>query len=427
MKKRISIFLTLVLCLCLALGVMNFSYAAIAGEAAIGSRSVSRTYEGIIELPITLSDLPIDNGESYGAVDIEVTFDPEMLTYVADGTTDPANAGNIDVIEYFRTDTAENINAAGRIKLAWVDAGAGTEDGSITAETLPADGDIVLATLNFTKNESFTSGSTDVELVRCLLSGNDIENEETGEVAQTEDAECNVSDGRVSISSGGGSSGSRRTPAPSPSATPTPTASESPSPTPTPTSLPDGKDHFNDLDDYSWAEDAIDNMAKSGIMVGISDTEFGPGLGIRRGDITLMTVRMFNITDEPGEQFSDVPADSYYADAIARARTAGVAEGYGDNIYLPEQIVTRQEMVAFCYRALEAEGLLPESVDVDAQLASFVDADEVSEYARESMATFISMGIIIGREGNTIAPTSDITRAEAAVIFDRLSTYIAEN
>ena len=426
MKKRLSIFLTLVLCLSLALGVMNFSYAANVGDATIGSRSVSRTYTGTIELPITLSDLPVDNGESYGAVDIEVTFDPEMLTYVADSTTDPSNTGNIDVISRFQTDTAENINAAGRVKLAWYDINAGTGDTSITAETLPTDGDIVLATLNFVKNESFTSGSTNVELVNCVLTGNELEDEETGEMVKTENAEYTLNDGRVSISvSGSTGGGSYRTPTPSPSATPT--ASESPSPTPTPTGIVDGKDHFNDLDDYSWAEDAIDNMAKSGIMVGISDTEFGPGLGIRRGDITLMTVRMFNITDEPGEQFSDVPESSYYADAIARARTAGVAQGYGDNIYLPEQIVTRQEMVAFCYRALEVEGLLPENVDVDAQLASFVDADEVSEYARESMATFISMGIIIGREGNTIAPTSDITRAEAAVIFDRLSTYIAEN
>ena len=426
MKKRLSIFLTLVLCLSLALGVMNFSYAANVGDATIGSRSVSRTYEGTIELPITLSDLPVDNGESYGAVDIEVTFDPEMLTYVADGTNDPANTGNIDVISSFQTDTAENINAAGRVKLAWYDMKAGTDNTSITAETLPTDGDIVLATLNFVKNESFTSGSTNVELVNCVLTGNELEDEETGEMVKTENAEYTLNDGRVSISvSGSTGGGSYRTPTPSPSATPT--ASESPSPTPTPTGIVDGKDHFNDLDDYSWAEDAIDNMAKSGIMVGISDTEFGPGLGIRRGDITLMTVRMFNITDEPGEQFSDVPESSYYADAIARARTAGVAQGYGDNIYLPEQIVTRQEMVAFCYRALEVQGLLPENVDVDAQLASFVDADEVSEYARESMATFISMGIIIGREGNTIAPNSDITRAEAAVIFDRLSTYIAEN
>jgi hypothetical protein len=50
----------------------------------------------------------------------------------------------------------------------------------------------------------------------------------------------------------------------------------------------------------------------------------------------------------------------------------------------------------------------------------FDDADEISDYAAEYVARMYTSGIMTGRSGNNFCPESSVTKAEIAVIINRL-------
>lgn len=50
-------------------------------------------------------------------------------------------------------------------------------------------------------------------------------------------------------------------------------------------------------------------------------------------------------------EFSDVPTDSYFADAVAWAAANGVTEGIGGGLFGSDNDCTRGQIVTFLYRA----------------------------------------------------------------------------
>lgn len=178
----------------------------------------------------------------------------------------------------------------------------------------------------------------------------------------------------------------------------------------------DGKT-FTDLSGYDWAEDAIYDLKAKGIISGISETEFAPANNIKRGDFILMLTRMLNIDTPFTENFADVPTDSYYYDAIGKAKAAGIAQGSGTD-FMPEQTITRQDLITLAYRAFLNKGYITEVSDLTA-LDVFNDKADISEYANAPMASMVAAGIIKGSDGK-VNPLGNATRAETAVMCSRL-------
>ena len=69
-------------------------------------------------------------------------------------------------------------------------------------------------------------------------------------------------------------------------------------------------------------------------------------------------------------------------------------------------------------RALEAQGKKLEKAD-ESVLAQFADAAELSDYAKEAVASVVKAGIITGSNGR-INPVAKATRAEIAVMLERV-------
>ena len=189
------------------------------------------------------------------------------------------------------------------------------------------------------------------------------------------------------------------------------------------TANPDGTatqngETFTDLADFAWAKDAIYALKKRGIISGVSDTEFAPASNIKRGDFILILTRMLSINDAFTENFADVPADAYYYQAIGSARAAGIAQGSGEN-FMPEDSITRQDLITLAYRAFLAKGYLTETDDL-AVLDAFADRGEIADYAQTAMASMVKTGIIQGADGK-VNPKGSATRAEVAVMCERLA------
>jgi hypothetical protein len=175
--------------------------------------------------------------------------------------------------------------------------------------------------------------------------------------------------------------------------------------------------YFDDVDEqWPWAVNEIDALYEAGVVKGTAPRVFTPAANITRGDFTLMLVRAYALTADVGDNFADVPADSYYYEAIAVAKALDIARGYGQN-FRPKDLITRQDMMVLMDRVLRTVGQpLPEGAASD--LAGFSDQTRISDYARPSVAALVRSGIIKGT-GSGLSPLSNTTRAEAAVTLHR--------
>lgn len=175
---------------------------------------------------------------------------------------------------------------------------------------------------------------------------------------------------------------------------------------------------FADLAEHAWAKKPIEALAAKGIITGTSELEFTPGAPIKRADFVLLLVRTLGLTADIGSSFSDVAQEDYYFEALGIAKSLGISEGAGDNRFLPQKEISRQEMMALTARALRIAGKLEGSAP-SADLSRFHDAGDVAGYAAAPIAELIGKGIIEGSDG-MLHPRSSTSRAETAVMLYRI-------
>ena len=210
---------------------------------------------------------------------------------------------------------------------------------------------------------------------------------------------------------GGGGTGGGSTPSVTTPSTTTPS-------TITPSTTTPSNETFTDIDNYAWAKDSIYMLKDKGIISGVSATEYAPANNIKRGDFILILTRMLNLTTEYSENFADVPESAYYYDALGKAKAAGIATGDGIN-FMPENSITRQDLITLAYRAFLNAGYITENTDTTA-LDNFNDRAEISDYAVNAMASMVNAGIIKGSDNGGVNPKGNATRAEVAVMCARL-------
>ena len=122
--------------------------------------------------------------------------------------------------------------------------------------------------------------------------------------------------------------------------------------------------------------------------------------------------------------FTDVPADKWYTDAVAWAAAEGVVLGYGNGVFAPNDIVTREQLVTMLHRYAASRGC---DTGVRGDLSIFPDADQVSVYAAESMAWAVGCGLIVGyTDGDVTILNSrgDALRSQVAALMMRLTEKI---
>ena len=183
------------------------------------------------------------------------------------------------------------------------------------------------------------------------------------------------------------------------------------------------KKQFGDLGAYGWAQTQIDALVEKGVINGVSDTEFAPANNIKRADFLVMAMRLAGLNDAPADNFADVPADSYYYNAVGIAKQLGITSGAGNNQFLPETNITRQDMFVLAYNLLKNQGVMTAEADLS-KLDGFADAADVADYAKTAVAALLENGFINGDNANRINPENNATRAESAVFLFNVSKSI---
>lgn len=170
---------------------------------------------------------------------------------------------------------------------------------------------------------------------------------------------------------------------------------------------------FKDLKKYPWAEEAINNLNRLGIVNSMGENLYVPAKNITRADFAMFLVRTLKLSYNGSDNFADVDPEAYYAAELAAGKAAGIINGIGDNKFNPEAEISRQDLMTIIARALGLKG-------ENESLSGFTDADKIAGYALESVRATVAAGIIAGNADGTLNPLGNATRAEAAVIMDRI-------
>ncbi len=176
---------------------------------------------------------------------------------------------------------------------------------------------------------------------------------------------------------------------------------------------------FSDIEAYPWAKDAIGRLVSKGIVKGMGDGTFGCALKVSRADFTIMLVRLSEQNVPFSENFADVTEDKYYYQEVGIAKVLGFATGREGNIFDPLGKISRQDMATMAYRVMKRMGKLAEKSKSSLE-ETFSDANEISEYARIAVSVLAEKKIITGYETGEFKPKDNASRAECAVILDRL-------
>ena len=108
---------------------------------------------------------------------------------------------------------------------------------------------------------------------------------------------------------------------------------------------------MTDVAPGSYYAKAVAWAVENGITTGTAEGTFSPDATCTRAQAVTFLARAQNAKATGKTAFSDVPADSYFADAVAWAQANGVTTGTSETTFSPDNDCTRAQIVTFLYRA----------------------------------------------------------------------------
>lgn len=173
-------------------------------------------------------------------------------------------------------------------------------------------------------------------------------------------------------------------------------------------------DRFMDVNSEDYFFEAVKWAAEKGITGGIGKNLFGPSGPCTRAQIVTFLWRAAGSPDtELNNNFSDVSANAYYAEAVAWAVENGITTGISGDKFSPDMTCTRAQAVTFLYRFAKAQ--------TSGGASDFRDVAANAYYAaavKWATENNITNGIGSGLFGSN----DDCTRAQIVTFLWRLNT-----
>ena len=186
-----------------------------------------------------------------------------------------------------------------------------------------------------------------------------------------------------------------------------------------------GGNPFTDVKESDWFYDDVMFVYGNGLMSGTSATTFEPYTVTTRAQIAAIFYRLDGSPAVEGRNnYTDVeygPGTAWYYDAATWAQQSGVMSGYGNDLFGPNDPVTRQQLAATFYNYAKYKGY---DVTAAGDLSGFADAGEISPWAQDAMKWAVGIGLMNGKGGGVLDPQGTATRAEVAAM---LHNFIERN
>ena len=168
---------------------------------------------------------------------------------------------------------------------------------------------------------------------------------------------------------------------------------------------------FKDVPVDAYYYEAVKWAAEKGITGGVGNGLFAPNQPCTRAQIVTFLWRAAGSpAPKSMSSFADVPADAFYAKAVAWAVENGITGGTGDGKFSPDATCTRAQSVTFLYRAAGSPKV--------SGSAEFGDVPTNAYYA-DAVAWAAKNGITGGIGGGLFGSGNDCTRAQIVTFLYR--------
>ena len=168
---------------------------------------------------------------------------------------------------------------------------------------------------------------------------------------------------------------------------------------------------LEDVPAGTYYADAVHWAAEQEITRCYGATRFAPDDPCTRGQMVTFLWRAAGQPEPEGSalSFSDVEEGAYYAKAVRWAAEQGIARGTGSNRFSPDAIVDRGQCVTFLYRMLGKETEQP---------CPFTDVPQGAFYA-DAVRWAAAGGVTTGKTATTFDPTDVCTRGQVVTFLYR--------
>lgn len=181
----------------------------------------------------------------------------------------------------------------------------------------------------------------------------------------------------------------------------------------------------------AWAKLSIDFVTEREIFLGIDSDKFGPNESMTRAMFVTAIGRLYersygsisgNGSVSGTSTFSDVNTNDYFAKYVAWANENGIIKGIGENKFVPNEKITREQMAVIM---LNFATYLKKTEATGSSLA-YSDSASLSTWAINGAKYCQETNVITGREGGSFMPKGKATRAEVAAVIERFVKNIVK-
>ncbi len=175
---------------------------------------------------------------------------------------------------------------------------------------------------------------------------------------------------------------------------------------------------FKDMPN-DWSTEALERAVENGLLTG-SNGYIKASDKMTRAEMATIMVRACGATKTADiSAFTDVKPEDWFFDAMSKAVAMGAFNG-SDGKLNPNNPITRQEAFVVLSRVF---GVAKANLTAYDNLSDFTDGNSIAEWAKKDIAACIGQKYVSGYEDGTFRPDNNITRAEFAVLMDRMVKY----
>ncbi len=168
-------------------------------------------------------------------------------------------------------------------------------------------------------------------------------------------------------------------------------------------------------------KEAIEQLAKRGIINGMDENTFAPDNTMTRAEFATIVVKGLGLPLNSGIEFYDVKKDAWYYDYVNTASFYGIVNGVSNTEFNPNATITREQAATMVMRAALLCGMNSDynETGIRNTLAEFTDYTAVSSFAKQSLA-FCFENNILDRSVMEIKPFEAVKRCEIADMLYRM-------
>lgn len=169
---------------------------------------------------------------------------------------------------------------------------------------------------------------------------------------------------------------------------------------------------FTDVPSNAYYEDAVNWAVDKGITTGVSANRFDPDGICTRAQAAAF---LWRAAGSPAPKssampFIDVPAGSYYYDAVLWAVENGITKGTSDTTFSPNMTCTRAQIVTFLWRSQNAPAAGSSNPFTDVA---------ASDYYADAVLWAVKENVTKGTGNTTFSPDDNCTRAQIVTFIWR--------